>query len=158
MPGFNGLRVLSFESRRAKEIAQLIANNGGVPIVAPSTREIPDVPHQDELKLIRGVLAGEYDVVVFMTGVGARALIDAAETVAPREEFLAALRRRSNRCARGETLRCHAGKQHSRVAERRRAEYLARNRACLRSEFAVSSAARTTHRGPGTRRTQHADV
>jgi len=93
VPGFNGLRVLSFESRRAKEIAQLITNNGGVPIVAPSMREIPDAPHQDELKLIRGLLAGEYDVVVFMTGVGARALIDAAETVAPREEFLAALRR-----------------------------------------------------------------
>ena len=93
MPGFNGLRVLSFESRRAKEIAQLITNNGGVPIVAPSTREIPDVPHQDEVSLIRGVLAGEYDVVIFMTGVGARALIDAAETVAPREEFLAALGR-----------------------------------------------------------------
>ena len=93
MPGFNGLRVLSFESRRAKEIALLIANNGGVPIVAPSTREVPDAPHEDELKLIRGVLEGDYDVVIFMTGVGARALLDAAETVAPRHEFLAALGR-----------------------------------------------------------------
>lgn len=92
MPGFNGLRVLSFESRRAKEIAQLIVNNGGVPIVAPSTREVPDTPHEDELKLIRGVLDGDYDVVIFMTGVGARALLDAAETVAPRDEFLAALK------------------------------------------------------------------
>jgi uroporphyrinogen-III synthase len=93
LPGFNGLRVLSFESRRAKEIAQLIANNGGVPIVAPSTREVPDKPHEDELKLIRGILGGNYDVVIFMTGVGARALLDAADTVAPRNEFLAALRR-----------------------------------------------------------------
>jgi uroporphyrinogen-III synthase len=93
LPGFNGLRVLSFESRRAKEIAQLITTNGGVPIVAPSTREVPDVPHEDELKLIRGILDGGYDVVIFMTGVGARALLDAAETVAPRQEFLAALSR-----------------------------------------------------------------
>jgi uroporphyrinogen-III synthase len=93
LPGFNGLRVLSFESRRAKEIAQLITNNGGVPIVAPSTREIPDTPHEDELNLIRGILGGNYDVVIFMTGVGARALLDAAETVAPRHEFLAALGR-----------------------------------------------------------------
>ena len=91
MPGFNGLRVLSFESRRGKEIAQLIANNGGVPIVAPSTREIPDAPHDDELQLIRGIVAGDYDVVIFMTGVGARAFIDAAASAISRDEFLAAL-------------------------------------------------------------------
>jgi len=91
--GFNGLRVLSFESRRAKEIAQLITSNGGVAIVAPSTREIPDTPHEDELKLIRGILAGEYDAVIFMTGVGARAFIDAAASAASREEFLSALRK-----------------------------------------------------------------
>src|SRR5215475_8299709 len=48
MPGFNGVRVLSFESRRAKEIAQLISNSGGVPIVAPSTREVPEGPGEDE--------------------------------------------------------------------------------------------------------------
>ena len=93
MSGFNGLRVLSFESRRAKEIAQLIVNNGGVPTVAPSTREIPDGPHDEELKLIHGILAGEYGVMIFMTGVGARALIDAAAAAVPREEFLSALRK-----------------------------------------------------------------
>lgn len=91
VPGFNGLRVLSFESRRAKEIAQLIANNGGLPMAAPSTREVPDNPQEDELQLIRGILAGEFDVVIFMTGVGARAFLDAAATAAPREEFLSAL-------------------------------------------------------------------
>ena len=93
MPGFNGLRVLSFESRRAKEIALLIANHGGVPMVAPSTREVSDAPHEDELHLIRGVIAGAFDVVIFMTGVGARALLAAAATVAPHEQFLAALAR-----------------------------------------------------------------
>ena len=56
MSGFNGLRVLSFESRRAKEIAQLITNHGGVPIVAPSTREVPSEPSEDERKLIHGLL------------------------------------------------------------------------------------------------------
>ncbi len=91
MSGFDGLRVLSFESRRAKEIAQLIANYSGVPIVAPSTREVADAPHEDELKLAHGILAGEFDVVIFMTGVGARAFIDAAATAVPRDEFLSAL-------------------------------------------------------------------
>ena len=91
MSGFNNLRVLSFESRRAKEIAQLIANYGGVPIVAQSTREVADALHEDELKLVRGILAGEFDVVIFMTGVGARAFIDAAATAVPRTQFLSAL-------------------------------------------------------------------
>jgi uroporphyrinogen-III synthase len=91
MPGFNGLRVLSFESRRAKEIAQLIANNGGVPFVAPSTREVASEPSPDELKLIHGLLQHEFDAIIFMTGVGARALVQAAETVGSRQEFFAGL-------------------------------------------------------------------
>ena len=93
MPGFNGLRVLSFESRRSKEIAQLIANNGGVPVVAPSTREVPAGPNDDERRLVREVLDQKLDAIIFMTGVGARALVEAAEAVCPREEFLVALRR-----------------------------------------------------------------
>lgn len=91
MAGFNGLRVLSFESRRAKEIAHLISNNGGVAIVAPSTREVPEGSNEDEVKLIRGILAQEFDAVIFMTGVGARALIDTAKTISSAEEFIAAL-------------------------------------------------------------------
>ena len=98
MSGFNGLRVLAFESRRSKEIAQLISNSGGVPLVAPATREVPEsrpAPKEDSLQLIRGVLAGNFDAVIFTTGVGARALIEAAESVVPRQEFLAALRQTS---------------------------------------------------------------
>jgi uroporphyrinogen-III synthase len=91
MPGFNGLRVLSFESRRAQEIAQLIRNNGGEPVVAPSTREV-QAPNDDEQKLIRGILQHEFDGIIFMTGVGSRALVQAAESICTRDEFLAALR------------------------------------------------------------------
>lgn len=93
MSGFNGLRVLSFESRRAKEIAQLISNNGGVPMAAPSTREVPSPPSEDELKLIHGLLQNQFDAIIFMTGVGARALVQAAQTVCSREDFFAALGR-----------------------------------------------------------------
>lgn len=90
MPGFNGLRVLSFESRRAQEIAQLIRNNGGVPIVAPSTRELP-TQSDEELQAIRDILRGKFNAIILMTGVGSRALVQAAETVCPRQTFLAAL-------------------------------------------------------------------
>src|SRR5437660_12177974 len=91
MPGFNGLRVLSFESRRAQEIAQLIRNNGGEPLVAPSTREV-QTPNDEERSLIRGILDHQFHAIVFMTGVGSRVLAQAAESVCSREEFLAALR------------------------------------------------------------------
>jgi len=92
MPGFNGLRVLSFESRRAQEIAQLIRNNGGEPIVAPSTREV-QTPNEEERKLIQGLLNNEFHAIIFMTGVGSRALVQAAEAMCPRELFFAALSR-----------------------------------------------------------------
>ena len=91
--GFNGLRVLSFESRRAKEIAQLIRSNGGIPTVAPSTREVPERASDDELQMIREVVAGEYAVVVFMTGVGAKALLEVGRTIYPAGEFETALAR-----------------------------------------------------------------
>jgi uroporphyrinogen-III synthase len=97
--GFNGMRVLSLESRRSKEIAQLILNNGGVPTVAPSTREVPDA-NPEELKFAASLLQDEFAAVIFMTGVGTRALTQAVEPVCSRAQFVAALSR-TNVVARG---------------------------------------------------------
>lgn len=91
--GFSGLRVLSLESRRAKEMAQLIANNGGVPTVAPSTREVPEGPNDDELKFAAGLRESKFAAVIFLTGVGTRHLAQAIESVCSREELVAALSR-----------------------------------------------------------------
>jgi len=91
--GFAGLRVLSLESRRSKEIAQLISNNGGRPMVAPSTREVPSGPNAEELFFAEKLLRGEFGAVIFLTGVGTRHLAQAIETVCPREQFVAALSR-----------------------------------------------------------------
>jgi uroporphyrinogen-III synthase len=90
---FDGLRVLSLESRRAKEIGQLIANNGGKPMVAPSTREVPFGPNDEELKFAADLEQDKYGAVILLTGVGTRALAQAVESVLPREQFVAALRR-----------------------------------------------------------------
>jgi uroporphyrinogen-III synthase len=84
---FNGLRVLALESRRAREIAKLIENLGGVPIVAPSLREVALESNQEALEFARNLLAGDVDMVVFTTGVGVRALVSAVESVCSREEF-----------------------------------------------------------------------
>jgi uroporphyrinogen-III synthase len=90
---FGGLRVLSLESRRAKEIGQLISNHGGNPMVAPSTREVPAGPNQAELKFAAALLQGNYGAVILLTGVGTRALAQAIESVCPREQLVAALSR-----------------------------------------------------------------
>ena len=92
--GFNGMRVLALESRRSKEIGQLIINNGGVPTVAPSTREVPE-SNPEELKFAASLLQDEFAVVIFMTGVGTRALVQAVEPVCSRAQFVAALNRTS---------------------------------------------------------------
>ena len=89
---FAGLRVLSLESRRAPEMAKLIANHGGEPIVAPSMREIPLETNTEALAFVRKLLAGEFDMVIFLTGVGTRALARVVETMYPLEKYLAKLR------------------------------------------------------------------
>jgi uroporphyrinogen-III synthase len=90
---FGGLCVLALESRRAREIAKLIANLGGVPIVAPSVREVPLESNQEALEFARRLAAGQVDMVVFTTGVGVKALASAAETVCSREELSSYLNR-----------------------------------------------------------------
>jgi uroporphyrinogen-III synthase len=91
--GFDGLRVLALESRRAREIAQLISNNGGQPTVAPSTREVPSEPSPEELRFASELLQDRFGAVIFMTGVGTRALLRAVEPVCSPAQFVAALSR-----------------------------------------------------------------
>jgi uroporphyrinogen-III synthase len=92
-PSFNGMRVLALESRRATEIATLISNFGGQPTVAPALREIPLESNTEALAFGDALLRGEFDVVVFLTGVGTRALMSTIEHVHPREVIVAALAR-----------------------------------------------------------------
>ena len=82
-PDLQGLRVVSFESRRAKEMAELIRRYGGKPILAPSMREIPLAENHAVLDLFRQLEAGEVDLLVLMTGIGTRALNDVLLTQYP---------------------------------------------------------------------------
>src|SRR5260370_17111302 len=56
--GFAGLRVLALESRRAPEMAKLIANHGGEPGAAPSMREVPLESNTEALEFARTISAG----------------------------------------------------------------------------------------------------
>ena len=80
-PSFNGLRVLVLESRRARELGLIVTSYGGEPLVAPSMREVPIESNAEAVKFIDDLIAGEFDVVVLLTGVGARVLLDIVQRV-----------------------------------------------------------------------------
>ena len=90
---FNGLRVLSLESRRAKEIEKLICTYGGDAIVVPSMREVGLESNGAALEFAAGLLRGEFDLVIFLTGVGVRTMLELVQSRFDREEFLVALRK-----------------------------------------------------------------
>src|SRR5206468_2246926 len=93
MSGFAGLRVLALESRRAAELAKLITTYGGEPIVAPSMREVPLESNTEALGFAAALIDGKFDIVIFLTGVGTRALLHAVETAYKRGEYIASLQR-----------------------------------------------------------------
>ena len=92
---FHGLRVLSFESRMGKEMTRLIERHGGLPLVAPALREVP-IPLQDNGAVFRfGVklILQQIDILILMTGVGTKALLDILQTRYPLGELIEALRK-----------------------------------------------------------------
>src|SRR6266481_548500 len=93
LQGLSGLRVVSFESRRSAEMAELIRNYGGEPIQAPSLREVPLADQHEALAFGEALLAGDHDVLILLTGVGTRMLIATLSTRWPREDVVARLGR-----------------------------------------------------------------
>ena len=90
---FGGLRVLSLESRRAELMEQLIRRHGGKPFVAPSVKEIPFEQHDEVHRWAERLFAGEFDLVVLMTGAGLWFLNDILAEKYPRGAFAEALKR-----------------------------------------------------------------
>lgn len=66
--------MLTLESRRAAEIAELIRKQGGEPFVAPSMREIPVEEDAAVIVFAERLLAREFDMMVLLTGAGTRQL------------------------------------------------------------------------------------
>ena len=90
---FTGMRVLSLESRRSAEIAELIRKQGGDPVVAPSMREAPLERNEAVFEFAERLFAGEFDMMILLTGVGTRLLHQTLATRYPPERFPDALRR-----------------------------------------------------------------
>ncbi len=89
---FENKRVLAFESRRAKEIAELIRMHGGDPFVAPALIEVPLQANTQAFEFANRLYSDAFDMVIFMTGVGARLLQSVLSTREPAEKLPMALR------------------------------------------------------------------
>jgi uroporphyrinogen-III synthase len=86
-----GLRVVSFESRRSVEIAELVRRHDGVPQSAPSMREIPLSENAPAREFAERLTRREIDIVVFLTGVGTRLLVEAVAPALPSARLASAL-------------------------------------------------------------------
>jgi uroporphyrinogen-III synthase len=91
--GLEGLHILTLESRRADLVQKLVAEQGGECFNAPSVRERPLETNPQAAQFASELIAGDYDMVIFTTGVGTRYLLDVVEASGTREPFLQALRR-----------------------------------------------------------------
>jgi uroporphyrinogen-III synthase len=90
---FGGLRVAAFESRMADEMTRLIERHGGRPAVAPSMREIPLEHNTDVVQFGDQLLAGQVDMLILLTGVGTRTMLEVLKTRHALDSIKAALGR-----------------------------------------------------------------
>jgi len=83
--------VAVLEHRFTKEFSTLFERFGATVHACPMLEEKP-VENRSELQaFVRRVLSGSLDVMIFLTGVGAKFLVAEAETMGAKEDFIAAL-------------------------------------------------------------------
>ncbi len=73
--------IAILESRLGKQLADLVAQRGGVPMHAPALTELPDLEPQKIAALVRSLEGQPPKLVIFQTGVGTRALFAATDSL-----------------------------------------------------------------------------
>ena len=68
------MRIIALESRRAREMEELMRRSGLDAFVAPSVREVAIEENSEALAFGAGLAAGKYEAVICLTGVGVRQL------------------------------------------------------------------------------------
>ncbi len=98
MPGLAGRRVALLEARMSGELSALVERLGGVPYSVPAVRETRLERPDETTAFLQALTDGRFAVVVFMTGVGATALLAEAEKRGSLDAALAALRGATTVC------------------------------------------------------------
>jgi len=95
-----GKRVAILESRLGKELSELVAKRGGIPVHAPALSELPDLDPKEIAALVDSLEKKPAKLFVFQTGVGTRALFAATDSLGSTGVFLRLLEN-AVVCARG---------------------------------------------------------
>jgi uroporphyrinogen-III synthase len=85
--------VAILETRAGAHLAELVTRRGGVPLLAPALEEVPDIDPEAVRALLAQWRVQPFNICIFQTGVGTRALFqatDAANLSAELQERLAA--------------------------------------------------------------------
>lgn len=80
--------VAILETRTGEHLAQLIARRGAVPMLAPALEEVPDVDPQTLSTLLQQWRTSPFNMAIFQTGVGTRALFQATDSLGSTAEML----------------------------------------------------------------------
>jgi uroporphyrinogen-III synthase len=89
-------KVIAFvEARMRSEMGSLIERHGGVPYSAPVLQEVYLKDSPEVQGLVRDICDGTVEVMVLLTGVGTRALVQTAEAMGVAEDFIRCLDQRT---------------------------------------------------------------
>jgi len=80
-----GKRIAILEARLGRELAELVAARGGLPVHAPALAEVPDLDAGAIADLVRSLEARPAALAIFQTGVGTRALFNATDGLGRKE-------------------------------------------------------------------------
>jgi len=93
-----GKRVALLEARMSAELSAMVERQGGTAYSVPAVRETPVEQPEETAAFIDALCAGRFDIVVFMTGVGASALLKEADKRGQLDAAIAALRGATTVC------------------------------------------------------------
>ena len=96
MSKFHGARIALLEARMGSEMGELVRRMGGTPVLAPSVREVPRDAETNAF--LDAFIAGRFSLVIFLTGVGALALLRNAERRGQLADMLAVLKQMTIVC------------------------------------------------------------
>src|SRR5262245_44376716 len=83
--------IAILESRLGRQMIDLVAKRGGVPVHAPALMEVPDIDDAFVMRLVDDLHAQPAKIAIFQTGVGTRALFDTTDKLGVTDRLMAAL-------------------------------------------------------------------
>ncbi len=89
----SGRTILCFESRLSSETADLIEKYGGRAVMAPSLQEVPLDEHSAVFTFAEALQSHDIDILICLTGVGTRMMIEIMSTRYALESVVASMAR-----------------------------------------------------------------